>query len=144
MHAHRVHGDDPGVVDGGERAALAQQVVGGNAGAHDLDGHAPVEDAVVGLVDLAHPARAEHAADLVGVGDDLALGEVRAPAPDSGWVDCLVTACSPAAAAARRPVPQTSERGRRRAGLTASSGAAFASISASSMAAAAALSAASP
>lgn len=46
-------------------AAEATAFTGGHVGAHDLEGHVALEHAVVGLVDLAHPASADQAQDLV-------------------------------------------------------------------------------
>ena len=66
-----VHGDDAGVVQGGDRPGLVLEPgeaagVGGQVRRQDLDGDVAAEARVVGEVHLAHAPRAELAADLVG------------------------------------------------------------------------------
>ena len=77
-----VHGDDVRVVEKRRRLRLALEalqglVAGGDPGGERLQGHEPVEDRVLGLVDLAHRAAAELADDLV-LSDPLELHAVTA------------------------------------------------------------------
>jgi hypothetical protein len=56
-------------------------IEGGDVVADGLEGHPLPEQEVLGLVDLAHPTLAEHAQDLVALGDEVAAGE---PLRDAG------------------------------------------------------------
>jgi hypothetical protein len=68
----RVDRDDVGVVEGGDGARLSLEPlesigIAGQLGRQDLERHAAVEPGIVGLVDLAHAARAEGPDDPVVV-----------------------------------------------------------------------------
>jgi len=79
-----VDGGDVGVAQGGQHPGFALEALqlGGIAvkcARQGLDGHLPIQDRIVGAIDLPHGARAEQAADLVAP-EPGARHERRAPA----------------------------------------------------------------
>jgi hypothetical protein len=71
-----VDGDDPGVVEGGERLDLTPETIDslracGHRGGQDLESHLAPEPRVGGAVHLAHPAGPDRGGDAV-VGEGLA------------------------------------------------------------------------
>jgi len=65
-----VDGDDPGVVEGGQRLRLPPEALDplrarGHLGGQHLKGHVAPEPGFGGAVHLAHPARADRGGDAV-------------------------------------------------------------------------------
>ena len=104
-----VDGDDPGVVEGGQRLGLAPEALEplrarGHLGGQHLERHVATELRVGGAVDLAHPAGADGGGDAV-VGEGRA-DQGRAPLGLGAWTNVLESGdvgCWVDSTAARRP-----------------------------------------